>query len=137
MTADVEAGYGDPVETARALLDAGVVGLNFEDMVHGELIDLPQQLDRIRAVRAASGMLVINARTDIFLASHGDAATRFDRAVERLNAFLEAGADCAFAPGVEDAESIARLVQSVRGPVNILAGPSTPALSQYPPRGAR
>ena len=129
VTADVEAGYGDPVETVRALVDAGVVGLNFEDMAHDELLPLPQQLDRIRAVRGVSAMLVINARTDIFLASHGDPATRFDRAVERLNAFLEAGADCAFAPGVEDAETIARLVQSVRGPLNILAGPSTPALS--------
>jgi 2-methylisocitrate lyase-like PEP mutase family enzyme len=39
VTADVEAGYGDPVGTARAVLDAGAVGMNLEDSsIDGSLI---------------------------------------------------------------------------------------------------
>ena len=96
LTADVEAGYGDPAGTAREVLAAGAVGMNLEDMVEHELVPLTEQLGKIRAVKAAadaSGIpLVLNARTDIFLAKHGDESTRFDRAVERLNAFHDAGA---------------------------------------------
>src|SRR6266581_2100337 len=31
VTADLERGYGDPVGTARAAWEAGLVGINFED----------------------------------------------------------------------------------------------------------
>jgi 2-methylisocitrate lyase-like PEP mutase family enzyme len=125
VTADVEAGYDDPAATTRDLIKAGVVGLNLEDMAGHELIPLAQQLETIRTVIAAAkdtGIpIVLNARTDIFLAKHGDEATRFDRAIERLNAFHAAGADCLFAPGVTDLETIARLVSKLKGPLNILA----------------
>src|ERR1700722_7781240 len=33
VTADVESGYGDAVETARQVWAAGAVGLNFEDTI--------------------------------------------------------------------------------------------------------
>jgi 2-methylisocitrate lyase-like PEP mutase family enzyme len=132
LTADVEAGYGDPAGTAREVIAAGAVGMNLEDMIHRELVPLKEQLAGIRAVKGAADAsrvpLVLNARTDIFLAKHGDEATRFDRAVERLNAFFEAGADCLFAPGVADAETIGRLVDAVKGPLNILATIGTPSI---------
>jgi 2-methylisocitrate lyase-like PEP mutase family enzyme len=125
VTADVEAGYDDVAATARDLIAAGAVGMNFEDMADHQLVPLPEQLDRLRAIRAAgeaAGVpLVINARTDIFLARHGDEATRFDRAVERLNAYRDVGADCLFAPGVVDYETIGKLVKALKGPLNILA----------------
>lgn len=73
---------------------------------------------------------MINARTDIFLAGIGDASTRFARTVERLNAYREAGADCLFAPGARDAETIASLVESVKGPLNILAIAGTPSIAE-------
>ena len=132
LTADVEAGYGDPAGTAREVLAAGAVGMNLEDMVEHELVPLTEQLGKIRAVKAAadaSGIpLVLNARTDIFLAKHGDESTRFDRAVERLNAFHDAGADCLFAPGVTDAVTIGLLVRALKGPLNILAGIGTASI---------
>jgi 2-methylisocitrate lyase-like PEP mutase family enzyme len=125
VTADVEAGYDDPAATTQDLIKAGVVGLNLEDMAGNELIPLAQQLETIRTVIAtaknAGIPIVLNARTDIFLTQHGDEATRFDRAIERLNAFHAAGADCLFAPGVTDLETIARLVSNLKGPLNILA----------------
>lgn len=141
MTADVEAGYGDPVATAREVIAAGAVGMNFEDMVAHELVPLPEQLDKIRAIKTAAGAsgvpLVLNARTDIFLAHHGDESTRFDRAVERLNAFHDAGADCLFAPGVTDAPTIGRLVKAVKGPLNILAGIGTPSVPELKGLGVK
>src|SRR5580704_7025496 len=95
VTADLEAGYGDPVRTALEAIEAGAVGLNFEDLAGGELTPLDEQIERIRAIRAAAEStgipLVINARTDIFLAELGDEETRFERAVGRLNAYHAAG----------------------------------------------
>jgi 2-methylisocitrate lyase-like PEP mutase family enzyme len=136
LTADVEAGYGDPAGTAREVVAAGAVGMNLEDMVSGELAPLADQSDRIRAVKAAAD-IVLNARTDIFLAKHGDETTRFDRAVERLNAFHDAGADCLFAPGVTDAATIERLVKALKGPLNILAGVGMPSISELKRLGVK
>lgn len=136
VSADVEAGYGDPVKTARDLMACGVVGMNLEDMEGNELLPLDAQLKAIREIRNA-GPVVINARTDIFLARHGDPATRFDRAVERLNAFHAAGADCLFAPGVTDAETIGQLVAALHGPLNILAGPGAPSIAEMRALGVR
>ncbi len=136
VSADIEAGYEDPVTTAHDLFSCGVAGMNLEDMAGGELLPLEAQVDTIRAIRAAVPM-VINARTDIFLARHGDAGTRFERAVERLNAYHAAGAVCLFAPGVTDAETIARLVAAVHGPINILAGPGAPSIPKMMALGVR
>jgi 2-methylisocitrate lyase-like PEP mutase family enzyme len=131
VTADVEAGYDDPVQTALDVVAAGAVGLNLEDRINGEILPIDEQKRRIRAVRSGCGFpLVINARTDIFLAAHGEESTRFDRAVERLNEYHEAGADCLFCPGVQDAETIGRLVAAVRGPLNILAVPGSPSIAE-------
>ncbi|MGH9558843.1 MAG: isocitrate lyase/PEP mutase family protein [Bryobacteraceae bacterium] len=130
VTADVEAGYGDPVGTARSVWAAGAVGMNLEDTETGRLIDLAAQTSAIREIRAAIPEIVLNARTDIFLEAIGEEGTRFERAVERLNAYRGAGADCLFAPGVRDRETIARLVQAVHGPLNVLAGPGTPPVAE-------
>src|SRR5262250_2007918 len=57
VTADVEAGYGDPVGTARAVVDAGAVGLNLEDSSLKDptsLADLPEQVRIIEQIRAAT-----------------------------------------------------------------------------------
>lgn len=141
VTADVEAGYEDPVQTALDVIESGAIGMNLEDMVGHELIPLAQQLETIRKVIAAAKAtgvpLVLNARTDIFLANHGDETTRLDRAVERLNAFHEAGADCLFAPGVTDAETIGRLTSALKGPLNILAGVGMPTIPELKRLGVR
>ncbi len=137
VTADVEAGYGDPVGTARAVLDAGAVGMNLEDSaLGGALADLPAQVRLIEQVRAASD-IVINARTDVYLFAVGDEATRFDRTVERLNAYRKAGADSLFAPGVRDPETIGRLAKAVNGPLNILATAGTPSIAELERLGVR
>jgi 2-methylisocitrate lyase-like PEP mutase family enzyme len=74
--------------------------------------------------------MVINARDDIFLNAIGEESTRFERSVERLLAYREAGADCLFAPGVRDRETIARLVKSLKAPLNILATAGAPPIGE-------
>ena len=134
LTADLEAGYDDIERTAAGLVDAGAMGLNLEDFKAGVLLEVPAQAARIQAVRRTGARLgvpiVINARTDIYLEQIGDPATRFDRTVERLLAYREAGADCGFVPAVRDEETIARLVEALRFPLNILASASTPSAAR-------
>jgi 2-methylisocitrate lyase-like PEP mutase family enzyme len=132
VTADVEAGYGDPVRTAVAVMEAGAVGMNLEDTIEEDpstLADLARQTELIREIRAKTN-LVINARTDVFLAGIGDPGSRLGLTIERLNAYRNAGADCLFAPGVRDAETIGKLAAAVNGPLNILAVAGTPPVKE-------
>lgn len=137
VSADLEAGYGDVGETTRALVASGAVGLNIEDMdKHGgrELVRLSEQIDRIHTVRHVSGELgvgvVVNARTDYYLANIGDPAKRFDAACERLRRYIDAGADCVFVPGITEEDLIRRFVEALRFPLNVLVGPGTPPISR-------
>jgi 2-methylisocitrate lyase-like PEP mutase family enzyme len=139
VTADVEAGYGNRPEdaalTARALIEAGAVGLNLEDRTDDRrLVDLSLQLEKIAAVRETSRMmgvpLVLNARTDVYLLELGKAESRFAETLNRLIAFREAGADCLFAPGIRDLEVISRLVRELQNPLNILCGPGSPSIPE-------
>ena len=139
VTADMEAGYDITPEavadTARQAISAGAVGMNLEDGIPGRpdrLFDVSHQQEKIRAVVEACQALrvpfVLNARTDVFLHSIGPAETRLAHALERLNAYREAGAQCLFAPGVIDEQIIAQLVRGLQGPLNILAGAGCPAI---------
>lgn len=122
VTGDLERGYGDPVGTALAAWDAGLVGINFEDSTRAGLVDVDEQVAAIRAIREAVPDLVINARVDIFVRiGSGDVA----EAAERGNAYLEAGADCVY-PILAPVASIEALAHRIRGPINVIAEPETP-----------
>jgi 2-methylisocitrate lyase-like PEP mutase family enzyme len=146
VTADMEAGYGTTVrdmeETAKAVVAAGAAGMNLEDVTGSDEsshVDTALQVDKIRAIYKASASLgvplVVNARTDVYLMPIGPAETRFQRTVERLSAYHEAGADSLFAPGVHDAETIAKLAKAVHGPLNILATTGSPSISELEKMG--
>jgi 2-methylisocitrate lyase-like PEP mutase family enzyme len=122
VTADLEAGYGGAAATARAAWEAGAVGLNLEDA--GGSAD--EHVERVRAVREVVPALVVNARTDLYLLGRPD----FEETVRRGRAYLEAGADCIFVPGVSDAETIGRLAAAIPGPINVLATPATPPVPE-------
>jgi 2-methylisocitrate lyase-like PEP mutase family enzyme len=138
VTADVEAGYGDRPEdaarTARDVLAAGAVGMNLEDATgdpERPLFDLSLQIERVKAVReTTAGLIVLNARTDVYLLQLETPEKRYDAALRRLGAFRDAGADCVFVPGLRDAETIGRLVKDLRCPVNILVGPGFPSVPE-------
>ena len=141
LTADMEAGYAttpaEMAETAREVVAAGIVGLNLEDVTgddQSSQVETGLQAEKIAAVREASASqgvsLVINARTDVYLMPIGPAETRFERTVERLRAYRKAGADCVFAPGIRDAETIGKLVRAVDAPLNILLQPGGSSVSE-------
>src|SRR5205814_12738 len=105
VTADLEAGYGSEpeamTETAKAMIEAGAVGLNLEDGTNdaaSRLVETELQVKKVRRIRETAASLgihvVINARTDVYLAEVGEPATRFEHAVGRANAYRKAGADC-------------------------------------------
>ena len=139
VTADLEAGYGTTpkamADTVTAAIEAGAIGMNLEDLTEDEksLFELPLQLEKIRAIRETAATMgvpfVLNARTDIYLATIGPAETRFDRTVERLRAYAKAGADCVFVPGLTDLDTIAKLVKAFAAPLNILAQPASPPMA--------
>jgi 2-methylisocitrate lyase-like PEP mutase family enzyme len=141
VTADMEAGYGttveEMIETAKAVVAAGAVGMNLEDVTgedESSQVDMALQVEKIRAICRTSASLgvplVVNARTDIYLIEIGDAATRFERTVERLRAYRQAGAACLFAPGIRDRETISKLVKAVGAPLNILLTSGCPSLGE-------
>ena len=121
VTADLERGYGDPVGTARAAWDAGLVGINFEDSTRAGLVPIDEQVAAIKEIRAAVPELVLNARVDIFLRLGGDV----DEAVERANAYLAAGADCAY-PILCPPVSIPELARRIDGPINVVVHDGVP-----------
>jgi 2-methylisocitrate lyase-like PEP mutase family enzyme len=146
VTADLEAGYGpttaDMIATVKAMAAAGAVGMNLEDITGSDEsthVDLPTQIEKIRAIRRTGESigvpLVLNARTDIYLMPIGPAETRFDRTVERLRAYRQAGADCLFAPGVKDAATIEKLVRAIDGPLNILLTAGAPTIRELEKMG--
>ncbi len=148
VTADMESGYGttpaEMAETAKAIVAAGAVGLNFED-VTGDTershVETSLQVEKIRTIREVSASmgvsLVINARTDVYLMPIGPEATRFDRTVERLRAYRAAGADCVFAPGMVDRGLIEKLVKAVAAPLNVLVTPGCPSIPELEALGVR
>lgn len=109
--------------------------MNLEDVVEDQalpLAELSLQVEKIRAVKEVAlktgVLLMLNARTDVYLKEVGASETRYDETVRRLVAYRDAGADCVFVPGLRDVETIGRLVRDVKCPVNILAGPGSPTI---------
>ncbi len=132
LSVDFEGAYarapGTITKNVIGLIKAGAIGVNFEDQIIGGtgLYDIEEQITRIRAVRAAADAtgipLFINARTDIFLketdqSKHG---ALLEKAIARAKAFKDAGADCFFAPLLNDLGLIEQLCNAVDLPVNIL-----------------
>jgi 2-methylisocitrate lyase-like PEP mutase family enzyme len=144
VTVDIESGFGkspgEVVDTVRMIIDAGAVGINLEDTIHGDqlkqrqLYDLPLAVERIRAARNAAEVagvpIVINGRTDVYLLGIGNKASRFEHAVQRLKAYHDAGADCLYPIGYLDSETIASLVRALNGPLNVVGIPGTPSAAE-------
>jgi 2-methylisocitrate lyase-like PEP mutase family enzyme len=132
VTADIESGYADDPDgvaaTVRDVVAAGAVGINLEDAHHSgpaALRPAGEQAERIAAARQAAdpAALFINARIDTYLLSARDPATRLTDTLNRAEAYVAAGADGIFVPGVTDPVIVSALAEGVRVPLNVLAGP--------------
>jgi 2-methylisocitrate lyase-like PEP mutase family enzyme len=142
VTADIEGGYGsgrpaDVEDTVRRVIAVGAVGINLEDgsgSKEQRLLDTSRQVDRIGAARAAAQSegvkLFINARVDVYLRQFGKEAGRLEESLRRAEAYIGAGADGIFIPGVIDPETIRQLAGGIRAPLNIMAGPGAPAVAE-------
>ncbi|WP_406297480.1 isocitrate lyase/phosphoenolpyruvate mutase family protein [Embleya sp. NBC_00888] len=142
VTADIESGFGeDPegvAETIRGVLAAGAVGVNLEDALHTGSVPLRtpvDQAERIAAARAAADAagvpLFINARLDTYLRGVGDGPDeRLRETLDRATAYLAAGADGIFVPGVTDPTTVATLAETLPAPLNVLVGPGAPAVAE-------
>jgi len=130
VSADVESGYGTPpVELVERVLDAGAVGINVEDTVHGEgrMRTLEEHAEYIGGLRAAADTagveLVVNARTDALMKPAGTFADPLAEAIRRLQACESAGARCVYPVGARDADAVRTLLAELSGPINVIAHP--------------
>jgi 2-methylisocitrate lyase-like PEP mutase family enzyme len=114
VSADLDAGFGDPGETVRRAIGKGVVGANIEDGLR-PLDESVAAVEAIVAAGEAEGVpFVLNARTDAFVRA-GDRPVEASvaDAIERGRAYLAAGADLVFVPGILDADVTRRLVDGI------------------------
>jgi 2-methylisocitrate lyase-like PEP mutase family enzyme len=128
VNADFEGGYDDDPEgvaaNVRLCIDTGVAGLSIEDFTENDadpLYEFELAVKRVRATRdaidKAGGGVVFTARTEGFIRGRPDLA----ETVRRLKAFVGAGADCLYAPGIKTREQIETVVKAVAPlPVNLL-----------------
>ncbi|WP_336213469.1 isocitrate lyase/PEP mutase family protein [Nonomuraea sp. LPB2021202275-12-8] len=134
VSADLEEGYGEAPEVVATTISmavaAGAAGGNIEDFTGDRdrpLYDAALAADRIQAARSAVDAggepFVLVGRTDALLVDGS-----LDECVRRANAYLAAGADCAFVPGATDAATIGTLVRELGGPLNVVMGLSGDAL---------
>lgn len=132
LTVDFEGGYAvepqDITANVRRVIQAGAVGVNFEDQIVGcnDIYPIDVQSNRIAAVREAARAegvdLFINARTDLFL-QEGDASKHGDlveQALLRANAYVKSGADGFFVPGLTSDSLIREICQQAGLPVNVM-----------------
>jgi len=125
VNADFEAGFADrPAEVAanvRLAVETGVAGLSIEDRTGQELYELPLAVERIEASREAidetGADVILVGRSEGFLMGQ----TEIDATIERLTAYADAGADCLYAPCIQDPAHIEAVVVAVAPkPVNVL-----------------
>jgi 2-methylisocitrate lyase-like PEP mutase family enzyme len=138
VNADFQEGYAREPEGVAAnvarCVHTGAAGISIEDGTGDAAAPLFERglaVERVRAARAAidaTGIpVVLTARCEVFLFDGPDPART---ALDRLVAFADAGADCLFAPGVRDPETIAAIVKAVAPkPVNVLVSAPVPGLS--------
>ena len=129
VTADLEAGYGDPAETVRRAIGLGVVGANLEDQLRPIDEGVAMVTAALKAAESEGVEFVLNARTDAFLlAPDRPAEQSVADAIERGKAYQQAGAQCVFVPGVLSLDVIGELVAAL-GPqqvsiMNLPGGPT-------------
>lgn len=138
VIADMDTGYGNAVNVVRAVREyekTGIAAFHIEDQVspkkcghyEGKQVVSPAEMvGKIKAVvdtRRDPDMIVI-ARTD------ARAIEGLQAAIERMKAYLEAGADMGFVEAPQSAEELAAIPKRLAKPAvaNIFEGGKTPPL---------
>ena len=128
VNADFEGGYSvDPEGVATNVgraTETGIAGLSIEDYSGDPadpLFELELSVERIRAAREAidrSGTgVLLTGRAEGFVRGRPD----IDDTIRRLTAYAEAGADCLYAPRIDNLEHVGAIIAAVAPkPVNLL-----------------
>ncbi len=140
IVADGDTGFGNAVNvtrTVKVLERAGANGIQLEDQVFPKkcghfagkgVISMEEAAQKIRAAVDArrDQDFVIVARTDA-RAVHG-----FNAAIERAEAFIEAGADVTFVEAPEGLDEIRAIPQKLKVPqlINMVHGGKTPIVER-------
>lgn len=138
LIVDADTGFGNALNvrhTVRTLERAGANAIQLEDQAMPKrcghfsgkaIIEAPEMINKIKAAVDArhDDDFLIMARTD------SRAVLGFDAAVDRSNAYREAGADIIFLEAPESVGELRRLPQVIAAPqiVNLVVGGKTPIL---------
>jgi 2-methylisocitrate lyase-like PEP mutase family enzyme len=138
VIADADTGYGNAINVIRTVREyekTGVAGFHIEDQVspkkcgHYEGKEVISRAEMVGKIKAA-----VNTRRDaemvIIARSDARAIEGLEAAIERVNSYLEAGADVGFVEAPQTVEELRVVGKSVRGPalVNVFEGGKTPML---------
>ena len=149
VTIDIERGYGrDAQDTGGlvgALIQLGAVGINIEGgVVPGtQTLANPGVLcERIACARVVARHhdlpLFINARIDAYCTASLAPEARLEETRKRALAYVDAGADGIFVPGLADPHEIATLARLLPVPLNIYTGyPGAPSAEELQGLGVR
>ena len=137
--ADMDTGYGNALNARQAIKAferAGVAGFHIEDQTFPKrcghyddksIVATEELCQKIRAIKDASEDLdtVLIARTDAI------AVEGFDAAIDRMHAYMEAGADVAFVEAPTTEAEIEEVSKRIPGPklINMFLGAKTPLMS--------
>lgn len=130
---------GGVAETVALLADAGAAGFSIEDYdpAAASIDDVGLAAERVAvAAEAAHGLpepMVLTGRAE----NHIRGVDDLEDTIARLLAYRDAGADAVYAPGLSDLDQIARVVDAVAVPVNVLALPNGPTVSELESVGVR
>jgi 2-methylisocitrate lyase-like PEP mutase family enzyme len=69
--------------------------------------------------------------THTYIRAVGDPLTRLQDTLDRAAAYVAAGADGIFVPGVVDLALVEDLVKGLTVPLNVLAGPGAPSIAEF------
>jgi len=134
VTIDFEKGYAQDPDGVEAnvgrLIATGAVGLNLEDSVDGSsLFPVEVAAARVAAARAAADStgvpLVINARVDALVRGG-----TWDDMVQRANAYLATGGECAFILGLHTEDEVKRALAEINGKVSVISGATSVPLAR-------
>lgn len=129
LIADADNGYGNAtnvVRTVREYIKAGVGAIHIEDQTfpkrcgHTKGRQVIPKAEAVGKIAAAADVrddrdesFVIIARSD----ARGTGDGSLDDALDRVNAYLDAGADIGFVEGPTDAEELQRVGREIDGPL--------------------
>ena len=140
LNVDAERCFADDpegvTETVRIIGETGAAGISIEDFDPSSGIEpLEVATERVAAAvegARASGM-VLTARAENHIYGIDD----LDDTIERLTAYRDAGADVLYAPGLRSPSDIEAVVTALDRPVNVLARPGGPTVSELGALGVR